>query len=535
MKAWFTPFQVGLVMIAGIAAFMYMFGTISMDVLGGDDGYVVEATIHDATGLVVDGRVMIAGIPVGTVEDVSLVDGQALVRMRLRDDLVLFEGTPEEQPDGTMLWRNGATLTKKQASLLGDYYLELTPGLGGAQLANGDEIRNVVRPIGPDTLFAQMDEIARNLEAISLDVRQVTHNMADVFGDEEGRRQLENIMNELESTVSAVSAISNENRAQIAQIVDNTEMITQDVRDVVRGVGRDTEVLMADLRGLTGELRAVVANNSDEVSAGIVSARRSLERLESTVASMEYSLRNVEVITDRIADGEGTIGRLVNDPAIAEETQRLLENANNIVGGVSRIQTWVELRSEYGMVGQSFKNYLSLSLRPSPDKMYIFELVDDPRGSTSFERETSVTNDPDVPPGVYRETVRTTDDFRVTFLLGRRWATGQNRNLLIGGRWGIIESSGGLGIDFWMLRESLQIRADVFDFLAEENVRLRAFAMLQLDVFSREVPWLSNLFVQGGIDDAFNPGTRQFFAGLGIRFNDLDLKGLLIAAPTPSF
>ncbi len=535
MKAWFTPFQVGLVMIAGVAAFMYMFGTISVDVLGGDDGYVVEATIHDATGLVIDGRVMIAGIPVGTVEDVSLEGDQARVRLRLRDDLALFEGTPEEQPDGTLLWRNGATLTKKQASLLGDYYLELTPGVAGDRLVEGDEIRNVVRPIGPDTLFAQMDEIARNLEAISVDVRRVTHNMAEVFGDEQGQRQLQEILDELESTMQAVSAISNENREQIAQIVDNTEMITADVRTVVQGVGRDTEALMADLRGLTSELRAVVANNSSEVSAGIVSARRSLELLEGAVTSMEYSLRNVEVITDRIADGEGTIGRLVNDPAIAEETQRLLENTNNIVGGVARIQTWVELRSEYGMVGQSFKNYLSLSLRPSPDKMYIFELVDDPRGSTSFVRETSVTNDPDVPPGLYRETVRTTDDFRVTFLLGRRWATSQSRNLLIGGRWGIIESSGGLGADVWLWRESLQLRADLFDFLAEENVRLRAFAMLQLDAFSRDVPWLSNLFIQGGIDDAFNPGTRQFFAGVGIRFNDLDLKGLLIAAPTPSF
>ena len=349
-------------------------------------------------------------------------------------------------------------------------------------------------------------------------------------------------MADLESTMASVEAIASENRAQIAAIVDNAEAISGDVRGVVRdvgsvvdGVGRDTEALMADLRGLTGELRAVVAENSGNVSAGVDSARSSLVRLESAVTSMEYSLRNVEVITDRIADGEGTIGRLVNDPAIAEQTQLLLENANSVVGGVARIQTWVELRTEFSPVGESFKNYLSLSLRPQPDKFYIFELVDDPRGSTSFERRSTVTNDPEVPAALYEETVRTTDAFRVSVLLGRRWALGADRQFLVGGRWGIIESAGGLGADFWFLREALQLRADVFDFIVEDRVRLRTFGMLQLDAFSRRVPWLSNLFVQGGVDDVLNDRTRQFFVGLGIRFNDLDLKGLLIAAPTPSF
>lgn len=541
MKGWFTPFKVGLLMLGSVAAFIYMFGVISSDVMGGQQTYRVMANIHDATGLVVDGRVMIAGIPVGTVDDVALAGSQARVTMLIRRDITLYEGRRSAEGSGE-LWVNGATLMKKQASLLGDYYLELTPGLEGAVLVDGDEIHNVIAPIGPDTLFAQMSEIATNLEVISLDVRRVTANLAEVYGDEDGRRQLEAIMADLESTMSSVEAIASENRAQIAAIVDNAEAISGDVRGVVRdvgsvvdGVGRDTEALMADLRGLTGELRAVVAENSGNVSAGLDSARSSLVRLESAVTSMEYSLRNVEVITDRIADGEGTIGRLVNDPAIAEQTQLLLENANEVVGGVARIQTWVELRTEFSPVGESFKNYLSLSLRPQPDKFYIFELVDDPRGSTTFERTSTVTNDPEVPAALYEETVRTTDAFRVSLLLGRRWAVGDNRQFMVGGRWGIIESSGGLGADLWFLRETLQLRADVFDFIVEDRVRVRTFGMLQLDAFSRRVPWLSNLFVQGGVDDVLNDRTRQFFVGLGIRFNDLDLKGLLIAAPTPSF
>ena len=549
MKAWMTPFQVGLVMLAGIAAFVFMIGTVSTDLLGGSQGYTLTARIDDATGLVVDGRVMIAGIPVGTVENVTLDGDVAVLTLRVRDDVELYEGVETPGQGGEPYFLNGATLAKKSASLLGDYYLELTPGIAGERLVEGDEIVNIIEPVSTDTLMEQMSGIATHLDAISVDVRRVTANLAEVLGDEEGLQRLERIAQELENTTVAVSGIAQENRAQIAAIIDNLDSLSGDarlamtdvrgvvgdVRGIVRAAGDDVDAVMADVRALSQELRVLVAQNSGDVAGSLQTARATLERLEAAVESLNYSLDNVEVITDRVVDGEGTIGRLVNDPAIANEAQTLLEGANSLLGGVSRLQTWIELRSEYDTAGSALKNYLSLSLRPNPDKFYIFELVDDPRGSTEIIRESRLQNDPDEPGAVYEETVRTTDAFRVSLLLGRRWAVTRNRSLLVGGRWGIIESTGGFGLDIWTWRESLQVRSDFFDFLASDFPRWRLFTMLQLDAFAPRSRFLSHLFVQGGLDDVLNEDSRSWLFGGGIRFNDLDLKGLLIAAPTPSF
>jgi phospholipid/cholesterol/gamma-HCH transport system substrate-binding protein len=549
MKSWMTPFQVGLVMLAGIAAFVFMIGTVSTDLLGGGRGYTLTARIDDATGLVVDGRVMIAGIPVGTVENVTLDGDEAVLTLRVRDDVELFAGVETPGQGGEPYFLNGATLAKKSASLLGDYYLELTPGIAGERLADGDEIVNIIEPVSTDTLMEQMSGIATHLDAISVDVRRVTANLAEVLGDEEGLQRLERIAQELENTTVAVSGIAQENRAQIAAIIDNLDSLSGDarlamtdvrgvvgdVRGIVRAAGDDVDAVMADVRALSQELRVLVAQNSGDVAGSLQTARATLERLEAAVESLNYSLDNVEVITDRVVDGEGTIGRLVNDPAIANETQTLLEGANSVLGGVTRIQTWIEMRSEYDTAGSALKNYLSLSLRPNPDKFYIFELVDDPRGSTEIIREARLQNDPDEPGAVYEETVRTTDAFRMSLLLGRRWAVTRNRSLLVGGRWGIIESTGGFGLDVWTWREALQVRADFFDFLANDYPRWRLFTMLQLDAFAPRSGFLSHLFLQGGLDDVLNDDSRSWFFGGGIRFNDLDLKGLLIAAPTPSF
>jgi phospholipid/cholesterol/gamma-HCH transport system substrate-binding protein len=439
-------------------------------------------------------------------------------------------------------WRNGATLAKKQASLLGDYYLELTPGLEGPRLVDGAEIHNVIRTVGTDTIFEQMDSIAGHLEAIAVDVRSVTRNLSEVFGDEEGLRQLERIVDEVEAAVTTVSAITQENRGGIARIVQNAEDITVEVR----GASQEARVMVHELRGdidriarqvegMTGELRTLVQVSGQDVQQGLASARATVGRLEVAAESLVSALDNVDTISERIVQGEGTIGRLVNDPGIADQTELLLRGANSFVQPLARLQTWVEMRSEYGLPGQSLKNYLTLSFRPDRDKFYIFELVDDPRGRTDIIRTATLQNDPDRPAAVFEETVRTTDAFRVSVMLGHRWPVFRDRGLLVGGRWGIIESTGGLGLDVWTVGESLQFRADAFDFVAEQNPRIRLVGALQLDAFRRGVPWLRNLFVQAGWDDVFNQSRRVAFVGGGIRFNDLDLKTLLIAAPTPTF
>jgi hypothetical protein len=41
--------------------------------------------------------------------------------------------------------------------------------------------------------------------------------------------------------------------------------------------------------------------------------------------------------------------------------------------------------------------------------------------------------------------------------------------------------------------------------------------------------------VHGGVDDWMNTRATDYFGGLGITFDDRDLKAILLAAPTPKF
>ena len=42
------------------------------------------------------------------------------------------------------------------------------------------------------------------------------------------------------------------------------------------------------------------------------------------------------------------------------------------------------------------------------------------------------------------------------------------------------------------------------------------------------------MYLHGGVDDFLNQGTTDYFIGAGVRFNDEDIKTLLITSGIPS-
>ena len=533
MKGLVTPFKVGLVILAAAAAFAYMFGSVSQSIFKGVEGYRVHAILADATGLATRTRVMMAGIPIGEVEAVVLDGARARVQMLVRADVRLHRGEVETLPDGRQLLRDGATLTKRQASLLGDYYLELTPGLRGPLLVDGDEILLVVTPPGMEQIVERMDAVAENVERITRDVLEVTQSLATVLGGDEGAARLDQMIADVAEVMATVNALARENQQAVGNIVNNAEAISADLRRLSRSGSMNVDAILADVAAMTTELRFLVAQSSGDFSEGVGALMGTLASLQLALDNLNYALENVQVISDRIVDGEGTLGQFVNDPAIADEAREILASARELIGGFTNTETWLELRSEYGANERAFKNYLGLSLRPRPDKYYLFEFVDDPRGRTEVTRRIRFTSDPNESPAVLEEESTTTESFKFTLVLGRRWEILDGGRLYLGGRFGLIESTGGFGMNAWILNEGLEMRADIFDFGSSDFARVKLYALLNLSSLFPNSAIARHLFVQAGVDDVLNPGPRDFFFGAGLIFLDRDLRTVMLAAPSP--
>lgn len=249
-------------------------------------------------------------------------------------------------------------------------------------------------------------------------------------------------------------------------------------------------------------------------------------------------LANSESITRKIDGDQGTLGRLVNDPAIADNVEDITEDAGGFLGTLFGLKTYVGLRTEYNVFSGLLRNYISVELHSRPDKYYLIELEKGPRGNYPT---VSLEFDPTVDENNYIRKVTIDDTFRFTFQFAKRfsWLTL---------RYGLKESTGGVGVDAdlpWLARAlplgsgGLRLSADVFDASFDKYPRVKLAAALRL---------FHHLYILGGVDELLNHGEylnivtgnadvptqfdklrygRDYFFGGMLRFSDEDLSALL--------
>jgi phospholipid/cholesterol/gamma-HCH transport system substrate-binding protein len=194
----------------------------------------------------------------------------------------------------------------------------------------------------------------------------------------------------------------------------------------------------------------------------------------------------------------------------------VVEGVGDFVGGIGRVQTIVSLRSDYHFLANTIKSYVALRLQPQEDKYYLIELVNDPRGLTTFEQIDVDTTNPNDPPH-YRE-VRTVtkNSFRFSFQFAKRFGP-------FTGRFGIKESTGGVGLDLHLLNDRFELQQDFFGFGEQIIPRWRVALSYE---------FIRKLWLLTGVDNIISGDRRDYFFGLELRFNDEDLKSILPFVPT---
>ncbi len=510
----FTPFKVGILVLAGIVATVAMMSLFSGEFRATtDEDKTYYAYLENVTGLAVRSRISMAGIPVGSVTDIELAGDRARVELSIRGDIELREGVERNGEQHV----NGALVSKRQATLVGDFYIKISPGEEGRVIEDGETIHNVYEAVAPEDLF-------EHFQAITKDIEQITSALAEVLGGEEAVDILQQMMRDMQAMLAMMNEFVDVNSQQIEGLLAEANQITREVGQLTHVGSESMQRILADTEAIVADVRHVVGESGTDMQQGLGTMHGTLARMERTLDSLNYSLQNVEDITEKVNEGEGTVGHLINNPNIAMTTEQILDDGAGFLDQLLSMRLMLDLRSEYHLSSDQMKTVFGVSLNPSEDKYYKVEFIDDFRGSTSVQTERVETTDASAADPVYQETrTTTTDEFKFSLMLGRSMAI--NESLRVGGRAGIIESSGGLGAEVGLLEDQpLQVNADLFDFGAADNPRFRTMGQMEL---------LRYGYLTGGIDDMFNSSRRDYFLGAGVRFDDDDLRALITATGVP--
>jgi phospholipid/cholesterol/gamma-HCH transport system substrate-binding protein len=496
----------------------------------GKDNYTLFAKFRDASGLPKGTKVVVAGLPKGEVVGLAVEGRYAKVTFKIDEEITVW---------------TSAVVVKKARSLLGDNYLEIDPGDEVKQAPDGTrqsftrlgpscatyrdsdlrksdacrQIVNVVEATTPDQLLHRMEQTLPNVDRVLESVRDLSEDVRRI------------VNGPLQSVATRVDGLVQREAGTVSDIIERAdrsmariEQITADLRSITKGADPRIEHILHNLDDASAEAKDLVSTAKSELTQTGDKLRDKLDKLDGVIG-------NTQSITRKIDEDKGTLGRLVNDPTIADNVEQITEDAKGFLGTVFGLKAYVGLRSEYNYRSGLLRHYISVELHTRPDKFYLVELEKGPRGAYP---DVTLTFDPTVDPNHWIRRTVIQDQIRFTFQFAKRfsWLTL---------RYGLKESTGGVGADvdlLWFDRD-LRLSADVFDASWDQYPRVKLAAAYEL---------FHHIYVLGGIDELINHPNqlpiiqgasgvpvqfnefhygRDFFFGGMLRFNDEDLSALL--------
>jgi phospholipid/cholesterol/gamma-HCH transport system substrate-binding protein len=498
-----NEFKVGVFVIATILSLVGVYFFTYDGLMSGPGTYSVTLRAPRADGLSEGTAVKLAGVNIGSVRRVGLAGGQAEI------DLTL---------DARYQLPIDSTAELKATGLLGDYFVMVALGEDDrAFLKDGDRIAYGQQP-------GDLDNITRQVELISEDLRAVSRVLREMMEDRANRENVE-------STLANTSALTEELRLM-------AESNRRDIREIVKSVRR-----------LTDALEGVVSETGRDLD-------EEFDKIKLATDTLQQSLDNLSSITGKIDRGEGTVGALINERQTVDALNQAVEGVSDIVESFTGLQANVynwnrfyfgtnpsrmpgggpispEMAEElFPPFGRNRYNMISghaigVDLKPQEDFWYTFELVSHPIGNITHN-EYQLPSRFAGGQSVFYQEWRVTQAFRYSFMINKRWHNWAFRV-------GVKESSGGAGLTWFAARDKFQVHGDVFDWTYGGYPAVNDPDMLGFNTrfFMRYEP-MKGMFFEAGTEHIM-PGIRYGyftgFAGAGFHFTDNDIKLLLAVLP----
>src|SRR5207237_160014 len=256
--------------------------------------YKLTASFDDATGLLKDDNVKVAGVVVGKVGSVKINQGRANVEFSVKDSVKV----PTDSSIA-IRWRN----------LIGQRYLYGYPGNGSTVLKGGDKVTKtrsvvdvgelfnrlgpIVKAIDPKDVNTFLDTIVQALDGNTDKIRQSIDNLA-VVAESLGSRDQQ--IGRLIDNVNGVAGAINDRDAQIRTVLDNLVLIS-------RTFSQNTDVLntaVTELGDFSDNFGALLADNQSQIdhivanlNAIVAEVKVKLPTLDSVLGGLDEAAKRL--------------------------------------------------------------------------------------------------------------------------------------------------------------------------------------------------------------------------------------------------
>ena len=470
---------------------------------------LVHIFIDDANGLKYKSPVRSLGLQIGYLNSVELKE----TKVRLGICIT----APVEVLDETVAFVKGE-------GILGDKYIELKPVryVGDGKTSQETKYKGTQTEVKPQESSSQKtsDDIKSGHSAPDRQIQLAPSGVEPEPASLEEQLQKQNTGAFLINLFfkSAVAADEPQKEVRVGEsngdmdkLMQNSDRLVKELTDLTKNLKEGLNP--AELRQTIQQLNKTLDHASKALAPeGNLNstARRSLQKLESAFDQLNQQMT-------RINKGEGSLGRIINDPVYADELLKAAKNLNKLLNKVTDIRFLVNLGAEQIPVYDGGRGFFQLGIWPSKKRYYLIGITIDPRGRLRITDTTTTS-------GGTSTAVRTQQI--------------EQGGILLTGMLGIVFfdrldlSAGALhgdGAASIQLKLGPKDREHLFTLRTDLYTRGQGFSMNQR-VYAQIHPLamfsgFETLYVRGGLESFHKVnGKTPYLYGAGVTFDDEDIK-----------
>ena len=293
--------KIGLFFIVGIALFLVAIElTLGLGIL--KRRYPIYADFPDVQGLDVGADVRLAGLKAGRVDGLAIEERHVRVKMLIDRGLQL---------------KKDSIARLDFRALSGERFVAISLGSPTAKTAEPGDTIDGETPAGFADAVDQLSRVAENVSDLAESLRtnsdrllaslaDVVEQNRDALGDT--AQHLASITGKLDRGTGTLGLLLND-----PALYERATSALGDVQQSVRDLGSVARNL-SDGKSTLGKL----VTRDDGL----------YEQVRQTVDGLSATAQNAQEITDRLRQGEGTLGMALNDPSLYNEAQDTLHTVN---------------------------------------------------------------------------------------------------------------------------------------------------------------------------------------------------------------
>lgn len=291
----------------------------------------------------------------------------------------------------------------------------------------------------------------------------------------------------------------------IKEIVTNINEMSASLKRITTGNEDKVNQIIDDVKAISEQL----AFESDRFQKD--SFASDLSKVGPILDKVDSAMSDLKIIMADMKDGKGTVGKLLRDDAVVDQVSQTLSSVNRLVNRINNVEADIGLSTGANTrIGSDTR--FDMDIYPAPERFFRLGVVTNEFGPQTEKETVTYTSVNDGNETKVYKRKENTSDFKFNLQIGRRI----QRFAL---RAGIIESTGGVGADYFFPDWGIRTGTEVFDYQKDAGPNLRVFSEIKL--------W-NVLFTRiAGEDLISKDGQQSATFSLGLRFNDQDLAAVL--------